>query len=267
MSTVMQNAVDHYKHILTLNDKRVESWLLLGDPAPSICIAAVYLAFCFAAPKVLRGRSFNVDGYVRVYNLIMVVGSFYIGRELWVNTVGHYYWPCEPMDHTTNPRPMSIASALWLYYLSKILELLDSVFFILRGKYNQLTFLHVYHHSSMIALAWSNVNFLPGGNSVVGTLLNCGIHIMMYSYYFLASLGPKIQKYLWWKKYLTTLQIVQFFIMLGLLIHLEINPQCEWPAKVVHVWLLHMTSFLALFLNFYFRTYAKKTQSITKKDR
>ena len=67
-------------------------------------------------------------------------------------------------------RPMAIASALHLYYLSKIVELLDSVFFILRGKYNQLTFLHVYHHSTMIALAWFNVNFLPGGNSVFGTL-------------------------------------------------------------------------------------------------
>ena len=104
---------------------------------------------------------------------------------------------------------MAIASALHLYYLSKILELLDSVFFILRGKYNQLSFLHVYHHSTMIALAWFNVNFLPGGNSVVGTLMNCGIHIVMYGYYFLASLGPKIQKYLWWKRYLTTMQIVQ----------------------------------------------------------
>ena len=67
-------------------------------------------------------------------------------------------------------RPMAIASALHLYYLSKIVELLDSVFFVLRGKYNQLTFLHVYHHSTMIALAWFNVNFLPGGNSVFGTL-------------------------------------------------------------------------------------------------
>ena len=181
--------------------------------------------------------------------------------------MGYYYWPCEPMDHTTNPRPMSIASALWLYYLSKILELLDSVFFILRGKYNQLTFLHVYHHSSMIALAWVNVNFLPGGNSVVGTALNCGVHIVMYSYYFLASLGPKIQKYLWWKRYLTTLQIIQFVIFLGMLINMEImGEKCEWPKNVLHVWLLHMTSFFVLFLNFYRKTYTKKTHSVSKKD-
>jgi hypothetical protein len=32
----------------------------------------------------------------------------------------------------------------------------------------------------------------------------------MYSYYLLAALGPEVQKYLWWKKYLTTLQIVSY---------------------------------------------------------
>lgn len=31
----------------------------------------------------------------------------------------------------------------------------------------------------------------------------------MYSYYFLAALGPGMQKYLWWKKYLTQIQLVR----------------------------------------------------------
>jgi len=31
----------------------------------------------------------------------------------------------------------------------------------------------------------------------------------MYSYYMLAAIGPQMQKYLWWKKYLTVLQMVQ----------------------------------------------------------
>ena len=35
----------------------------------------------------------------------------------------------------------------------------------------------------------------------------------MYSYYLLASFGPKIQPYLWWKRYLTQLQLVQFVMM------------------------------------------------------
>lgn len=39
-------------------------------------------------------------------------------------------------------------------------------------------------------------------------LLNCVVHVFMYSYYGLTALGPSYQKYLWWKKYLTTIQLV-----------------------------------------------------------
>ena len=39
-------------------------------------------------------------------------------------------------------------------------------------------------------------------------LLNTGVHVLMYTYYGLAALGPQWQRYLWWKKYLTTLQLV-----------------------------------------------------------
>ena len=48
---------------------------------------------------------------------------------------------------------------------------------------------------------------------------NSVIHIIMYTYYFLASYGPKYRKYLWWKKYLTLLQIIQFTINLCFLIN------------------------------------------------
>ena len=42
----------------------------------------------------------------------------------------------------------------------------------------------------------------------VQACLNCFVHIVMYSYYFLSGLGPSVQKYLWWKKYVTVLQMV-----------------------------------------------------------
>ena len=37
---------------------------------------------------------------------------------------------------------------------------------------------------------------------------NAFIHIIMYGYYGLSALGPEYQKYLWWKKYLTQMQLV-----------------------------------------------------------
>jgi hypothetical protein len=42
-----------------------------------------------------------------------------------------------------------MASVCWLFYISKFVELLDTVFFIMRKKFNQVTFLHVFHHGSL----------------------------------------------------------------------------------------------------------------------
>lgn len=47
-------------------------------------------------------------------------------------------------------------------------------------------------------------NFIrTGGHSSFFGFLNTFVHIIMYTYYMLAAMGPKVQKYLWWKKYLT----------------------------------------------------------------
>lgn len=47
------------------------------------------------------------------------------------------------------------------------------------------------------------------------------VHICMYSYYMLSAMGPQYQKYLWWKKYMTELQIVSIlfaFMLLSIMV-------------------------------------------------
>lgn len=39
--------------------------------------------------------------------------------------------------------------------------------------------------------------------------LNSFVHVVMYSYYLLTALNPKYKNNLWWKKYITQLQIVR----------------------------------------------------------
>jgi len=39
-------------------------------------------------------------------------------------------------------------------------------------------------------------------------MANSFIHIFMYTYYLLAAFGPHMQKYLWWKRYMTKMQLV-----------------------------------------------------------
>jgi hypothetical protein len=38
--------------------------------------------------------------------------------------------------------------------------------------------------------------------------INSVVHVIMYFYYMVAAMGPKYQKYIWWKKYMTWIQLV-----------------------------------------------------------
>lgn len=86
------------------------------------------------------------------------------------------------------------------------------IFFVLRKKNSHISTLHVIHHGVMPMSVWFGVKFTPGGHSTFFGFINTFVHILMYTYYFFAALGPQYQKYLWWKKYLTAIQMVRLYL-------------------------------------------------------
>ena len=83
------------------------------------------------------------------------------------------------------------------------------MFFVLRKKDNQISLLHVLHHGLMPFSMWIVVRFVPTGHETFAGMLNSFVHIIMYFYYLLAAVsGPQYQRFLWWKKYVTSLQLV-----------------------------------------------------------
>src|SRR5947209_6607791 len=95
-----------------------------------------------------------------------------------------------------------------------MMDWLDTIFFCLRKKFSHISLLHMYHHISVPIFGWLllKINpFIPG--LFLFAVMNTFIHFVMYSYYFLAAFGPEIQKYLWWKRYITQLQLAQFLVL------------------------------------------------------
>jgi len=77
---------------------------------------------------------------------------------------------------------------VWVHYNNKFVELLDTVFMVLRKKHQQITFLHMYHHL-LIIWSWFFVcKYACGGDAYFGMFCNSLIHVFMYSYYGLALL-------------------------------------------------------------------------------
>ena len=51
--------------------------------------------------------------------------------------------------------------------------------------------------------------FPPSPAAFFVGMLNSLVHVFMYLYYGLASLGPRLRPSLWWKRHLTILQLVR----------------------------------------------------------
>jgi len=149
-------------------------------------------------------------------------------------------------------------------YYFKYLELLDTVFLAFKKK--PMQFLHVFHHSATALLCYSQLN---GQTSISWAVicLNLAVHVVMYYYYYATAGGAKI----WWKKYLTTMQITQFVIDLGLVYFgtyshmvdayfrdtLPYIGNCAGGEGAAIFGCALLTSYLGLFINFYFQTYKK----------
>lgn len=206
-------------------------------------ITRLSLILCFS-PSLLR-RQYNVvqvllNGWMvyRFINAVLSQGHPFIGD---ISTV-----------HTGAP------FAVFVHYMDKYLEFFDTYFMVLRGKMDQVSFLHVYHHCTIAWAWWAAISLFPGGDSYFGALLNSWIHVMMYSYYALALLKVRCP----WKRFLTQAQLLQFTtVVVYSLVCMQM-----WPKDLVEsrhylcifIQVFEMVSLFVLFALFYRRSYGGK---------
>ncbi|XP_050589156.1 elongation of very long chain fatty acids protein AAEL008004-like isoform X3 [Bombus affinis] len=272
---------------------------MMSSPFPTlfICLSYVY-GVKVLGPKLMENRKpFQLKNALIIYNLFQMVFSawlFYeslmggwwdqysfrcqpvdysnnptavrIGMSGWLT--GDYSLRCQPVDYSDRPQVLRMVHACWWYYFSKFTEFMDTIFFVLRKKNDHVSTLHVIHHGCMPMSVWFGVKFTPGGHSTFFGLLNTFVHIVMYTYYLLAAMGPRLQPYLWWKKYLTVFQMIQFIaVMIHAFQLLFID--CNYPKAFVWWIGLHATMFFFLFNEFYQQSYQQRRKPVAngmKKD-
>jgi len=206
----------------------------------------------------------KLQGLFQLHNILLSAGSALllalmveeIAPLLFKNGV---FWAMCDDDMWTNRLEFYY---LFNYYF-KYLELIDTVFLALKKK--PLAFLHVYHHSATALLCYTQLN---GKTSVqwIPITINLSVHVLMYYYYYATAGGAKI----WWKKYLTTMQIVQFVIDLFAVYfatysyysatyfsHLPTLGSCAGTESAAVFGCAILSSYLVLFINFYIQTYNK----------
>ncbi|XP_058054557.1 elongation of very long chain fatty acids protein 7 [Anopheles bellator] len=248
------------KFFVDNQDERTTEWFLSGSITPLIMVLVTYLYFClYAGPRYMAKRKpFKLETVLIVYNAVQVLLSIVLVYEgIEGGWRKHYSYRCQPVDYSPNPVAMRMARAVWMYYMCKVVELLDTVFFVLRKKQNQVSFLHVYHHTLMPICGFIGVKYFAGGHGTLLGVINSFIHVCMYAYYMLAAMGPKVQKYLWWKRYLTVMQIVQFIIVFFHTIQVQFQPSCTYPKSIAALLSLNAGLFIYMFSSFYVHSYIR----------
>lgn len=262
---VVQRAMQGYHYLFEeIADPRTKDWWL-ASPGTLLTILASYLYFCTkAGPKYMEGRKpYVLKGVVMWYNVFQIILSVY------TTYIGFYFIAtqkyengCYPVDHSDTPLTRMFTNGVWWFCFGKVTELLDTIFFVLRKKERQISFLHLYHHTIMPIIGFIGIKYAAGGQSVAEGSINAFIHVIMYTYYLLSGLGPQYQKYLWWKKYLTSMQLIQFCIVAYLNINSLLSTSCNYPKFQSTIVLFNCFAFFYMFGKFYFNNYVN-----TKKNK
>lgn len=235
--------------------------------AATMCI--VYLVVILGGRELMRNQpAFKLNTLFKLHNLMLTLVSASL-LILFIEQLVPTLWNHGLYNNICGAPGWSpqLVTLYYLNYWTKYIELLDTVFLVLKKK--PLTFLHCYHHPATALLCFTQ---LVGHTSVswVPITLNLTVHVVMYWYYFQSARGIRVA----WKEWITRLQITQFVIDLGFVyfatydyvVHTNFPSfphvgECAgelWAAAAGDLILL---SYLVLFISFYISTYKKQASS------
>jgi len=209
-------------------------------------------------------------GLTFVHNLIIFLETAWIlylfgGAMLrYVTQNGLGYWGlyCDPNHNLDAESDFRFFESL--FYLNKYHELFDTVILVLRGK--SPSFLALFHHTVMLLVTYYNRWPYLAPAMWLSVVLNLVVHVFMYAYFTLTSLGIRLAFVRIW---LTRIQILQFWIIL---FH-----ALPWPYYRYYygclghwfswLWVVAPVTFInLLFLQFYVGQYIKQKKSSNKTE-
>mmetsp|Transcript_22716 Transcript_22716/g.44231 ORF Transcript_22716/g.44231 Transcript_22716/m.44231 type:complete len:304 (+) Transcript_22716:55-966(+) len=215
---------------------------------------AVYLGMVFLGQRMMRDRApfdESCKPYMLVYNLYQTVfNSWWVVMA--VLEVYELGYPPFNLPLTLKADQFNLGFLIWLHYQNKYLEMLDTVFMVLRKKTKQVSFLHCYHHVLLLWAWFAVCRFGCGGESWFGAWMNSLIHVLMYGYYFLSTIKIPVP----WKRYLTQAQMLQFVICLAHTLYSFYYNIYPRHLACIEIWV--MVNMLYLFNRFYQQAYKAK---------
>lgn len=229
--------------------------LPLSDPVLAIFSLACYPAGLFVLyiiSKIVGKLKCRTIGLI--HNLFLFSLSLYMWAAILVTALAMFprLWNLEIKNSDEND--WRIAKLMWVFYISKLPEFGDTFLMVLKQNYHQISFLHLYHHSS-IFLFWYYICIIaPGGDCYFSAMLNSGIHVIMYGYYFFTMLFAtgRIRRFFDSIKFMITKgQMTQFMLNVVHSVYLVFFvAENHFSVPLAKALFWYMLTLLALFGNF-----------------
>ena len=232
------------------------------NPITEVWISGPIFFTAFYLQVVVFGKKFmesqkplKIKPFVFTYNLYQCLLNMWTVVEIIreVRSNSELYpgvWGNRPQGN--HAKSFRVSVLVWMHYNNKYVELLDTLWMILKKKERQISFLHCYHHVLLIWVWFLCCRIEPSADSYFGACVNSFIHVIMYAYYTLALLKIECP----WKRWITNCQMAQFAVCLAHAgyVYWEGNMPAALPAAQAFV----MLNMLVLFGHFYMKTYAKR---------
>lgn len=107
----------------------------------------------------------------------------------------------------------------------------------------------------MVLASYIAVKWFPGGVGAFLAVINCLVHSIMYTYYFLTAFNPELKKSVWWKKHITQIQLIQFFANTVYFLRSAMANYCGFPRVLSVILFIQNIFMLILFGDFYRKAY------------
>jgi len=259
-SSLPEPWLDTYKFAIANGNPHSKTFPLM-NPFQASLVAIGYLVIIFFGTMIMKNsKKFELQWFSLLHNGMMVVINAYMCYEIIHQALlSEFHLFGNGVDTSVNGLPL--AKVLWLFYFSKPIEFIDTFIMILKKNFHQVSFLHVYHHVATFSIWWAVVYYAPGGDTYFSAAQNSFIHVLMYGYYFLASLKINAP----WKRFLTQAQMFQFLLNVIQACYVIYYPT-PYPKWLAIVLLSYMVTLLALFGNFYVQS-QKKAAAMRKQKK
>ncbi|XP_062556617.1 elongation of very long chain fatty acids protein 4-like [Armigeres subalbatus] len=269
MEIVVAKLLSGYNQFLWNNrDLRSIDFPLLTSNWQVPTIVVMYMVTVLRiGPKLMATRkAYDLMKYIRIYNIVQIVTNGFLFLFLVIHLLKRptMSYVCQSVDFSKTTLGYEELYISYTYFVLKILDLTDTIFFVLRKKQSQVSFLHVYHHSIMVLISYYGTLFVPGGHVFVLVLWNSLGHSLLYLYYNLATYKSSLAAR--YKIYLTRMQLAQFVY---LIVHYGrpalTGMDCGFPQVWHWIGFTQTMFFLGMFLDFYVKSYLRK--SVTESDK